>query len=333
MHAGVVHQHVDRLVSRGDLRGRRAHRGERREIELDEGDDGSGRSRFADALRSALSALAIAAEHHQRRPHSGERRGGSEAKPPRRSGDHAHAAEQIDDFARGLAPFFAPWSIHLTCMSPLTVVLAVVLLIGTALHGIGALMHPVLAGDGATQLRIIADMPHWRDLHLAMLAGSGLIVAGVWVRLVDDRAFVRAPLVAALMLISLGVTINALNIAYMAGAGWHVASRFVAGDAGMVALFDATHPIGLMAARFGNFIIALGAVALGWGEWRDPEPRRLDAALAWIAGIGGIVGAVFFAESSRLALAAVGLLSGWQVVTAGRALILSAKRTRRTMIH
>jgi hypothetical protein len=218
-------------------------------------------------------------------------------------------------------------------MSPLTVFLAVALLAGTALHGVGALLHPVLVGDGATQLRTIADMAHWRTLHLVMLAGSGLIVAGVWVRLVDDRAFVRAPLVAALMLISLGVAINALNIAYMAGAGWHMASRFVAGDAGVVALFDATHPIGLMAARFGNFIIALGAVALGWGEWRDPEPRRLDAALAWIAGIGGIVGAVFFAESSRVALAAVALLSGWQVVTAGRALILSAKRTRRTMIH
>ena len=31
-------------------------------------------------------------------------------------------------------------------MSPLTIVLAVVLLLGTALHGIGALLHPMLAG-------------------------------------------------------------------------------------------------------------------------------------------------------------------------------------------
>ena len=216
-------------------------------------------------------------------------------------------------------------------MSPLTVLLAVALLAGTALHGVGALLHPVLAGDGATQLRTIADMAHWRALHLAMLAGSGLIVAGVWVRLVDDRVFVRAPLVAALTLISIGVALNALNIAYMAGAGWHMATRFAAGDVAIVPLFDATHPIGLMAARFGNFIIALGAIALGWGEWHDAEPRRLDALLAWVAAIGGLVGAIFFAESSRLALAAVALLSGWQVVTAVRALTLSVERAKRTM--
>jgi hypothetical protein len=218
-------------------------------------------------------------------------------------------------------------------MSPLTIVLAVALLLGTALHGLGALLHPVLAGDGATQLRTIADMAHWRELHLAMLAGSGLIVAGVWVRLADDRAFVRAPLVAALALISVGVTINGLNIAFMAGSGWHMATQFAAGDTTMAPLFDATHPIGLMAARFGNFIIALGAFVLGWGEWHDAEPRRIDGALAWIAAAGGLVGAIFFEESSRIALAAVALLSGWQVVTALRALTLSVRRSRRTMVH
>jgi hypothetical protein len=164
-----------------------------------------------------------------------------------------------------------------------------------------------------------------------MLAGSGLIVAGVWVRLVGDRAFVRPALVAALVLLSIGVTINALNIAYMAGAGWQMASQFGAGDGSMVPLFEATHPIGLMAARFGNFIVALGALVLGWAEWRDAEPRRFDAVLAWIAALGGLVGAIFFVESSRIALAAVALLSGWQVVTALRALTLSVLRPGRTM--
>jgi hypothetical protein len=216
-------------------------------------------------------------------------------------------------------------------MLPLTVFLALALLVGTALHGVGALVHPMLAGDGATKLRTIADMAQWRPLHLGMLAGSGLIITGIWVRLVDDRAFVRAPLVAALAVISIGITLNALNIAYMAGAGSHMAMRFAAGDVSIVAVFDATHPIGLMAARFGNLIVALGAIALGWGEWRDAEPRRLDAMLAWIAAAGGLVGAIFFHESSRIALAAVALLSGWQVVTALRALILSVRRRKSTM--
>jgi hypothetical protein len=86
-----------------------------------------------------------------------------------------------------------------------------------------------------------------------------------------------------------------------------------------------------MAARFGNFIVALGALVLGWAEWHDAEPRRLDAVLAWIAALGGLIGAIFFVESSRIALAAVALLSGWQVVTALRALTLSVSRSRRTM--
>jgi hypothetical protein len=216
-------------------------------------------------------------------------------------------------------------------MSPLTIILGIALLAGTALHGIGALLHPVLAGDGASQLRTIAETAHWRPLHLAMLAGSGLIVAGVWVRLVDDRAFVRGALVAALTVVSVGVVINALNIAYMTGAGWHMAARVAAGDASVIPLFDATHPMGLVAARFGNLLIALGAIALGWSEWRDTEPRRLDAVLAWVAAGGGLIGVLFFPESSRMALAAVALLSGWQVVTAGRAITLSVRGRRATM--
>jgi hypothetical protein len=137
--------------------------------------------------------------------------------------------------------------------------------------------------------------------------------------------------VAALALISIGVAINALNIAYMSGAGWHMAAQFAAGDASMVPLFDATHPIGLMAARFGNFIVALGALVLGWAEWHDAEPRKLDAVLAWIASLGGLVGAIFFDESSRIALAAIALLSAWQVVTALRAIRGGARNQRSAL--
>jgi hypothetical protein len=77
-----------------------------------------------------------------------------------------------------------------------------------------------------------------------------------------------------------------------------------------------THPIGLIAARIGNLIVALGALVLGWAEWQDPSRPRWIAWLAWAAGAGGIVGVVFFDEASRLALAAVALLSGWELATA-----------------
>jgi hypothetical protein len=199
--------------------------------------------------------------------------------------------------------------------------LAVALLVGTLLLGVGAAVHPVLVGDAAAQLRLIGATPHWRTLHLVMLAGSALIAAGVWVRLVDRPApGARDAAIAALALVAVGVCINALNIAYMAGAGWRMAGLFRQGQTEMSAVFEATHPIGLMAARFGNLVVALGALALGWAEWQDATRPRWLAALAWVAAVGGLVGVIFFDEASPLTLAAVALLSGWQVATAVRAL-------------
>jgi uncharacterized membrane protein YhaH (DUF805 family) len=130
--------------------------------------------------------------------------------------------------------------------------------------------------------------------------------------------------IAALVLVAVGLCLNALNIAYMAGAGWHMAELFSQGQTAMSAVFDATHPIGLMAARFGNLVVALGALTLGWAEWHDTTRPRWLAALAWTAGAGGLVGVVFFDEASPLALAAVALLSGWQVATAVRVLGMRA---------
>jgi len=200
------------------------------------------------------------------------------------------------------------------------------------LLGYGAAVHPMLAGAPESQLRTIADTPHWRTMHLLMLAGSGLIIAGIWVRLLGDRTAIgaqsppqvgqtfNAPLVAALAIVALGLAINALNIAFMAGAGTHMAEEFAAGRTGVAPLFDATHPIGLVAARFGNFIVALGALALGWVESQDPARPRWLAWLAWAAAAGGFFGVIFFNEASRIALAAVALLSGWELATAVLAL-------------
>ena len=211
--------------------------------------------------------------------------------------------------------------------------LALALLLGMMLLGYGAAVHPMLAGSPESQLRTIAETAHWRTMHLMMLAGSGLVIAGIWVRLVTDRtvagsagstaaspATFNGPLVAALALIALGLAINALNIGFMAGAGTHMAAQFAAGRTEIAPLFDATHPIGLVAARFGNFIVALGALALGWVESHDPTRPRWLAWLAWAAAAGGFFGVLFFNEASRIALAAVALLSGWELATAVRAL-------------
>ncbi len=205
-------------------------------------------------------------------------------------------------------------------MRPLARPLALALLLGTALLGVGAVLHPVLAGDAAAQLRLIADTSYWRPLHLAMLAGNGLVIAGIWSRPLADPPSATPPLLVALVLVTLGLALNALNIAFMAGSGWHMAAMFRAGHAEMGPLFEVTHPIGLMAARFGNFVVALGALVLGWAERHAASSPRWVAPLAWLAAVGGLVGVLFFPESSPAALGAVALLSAWQVVTALRAL-------------
>jgi len=207
-------------------------------------------------------------------------------------------------------------------VSGLVRLLAIALLLGTALLRVGAVLHPMLGGDAAAQLRTISSTPYWRALHLTMLAGSGLVIAGIWVRLVTERT-PPPPLVAALGLITVGIAINALDVAFMAGSGTHMAALFAGGRAEMQSIFEATHSIGLMAARFGNFIVALGALVLGFSESRDATRPHSLAWLAWLAAGGGFAGVLFFDEASRLVLAAVALLSGWEVATAIRALLFT----------
>jgi hypothetical protein len=202
--------------------------------------------------------------------------------------------------------------------------LAFALLVGTALLGAGAAMHPILPMDPAAQLRIIAESAHFRSLHLAMLCGSGLIILGIWTRALIGSATTPVPLFAALGLISLGLCFNAIDIAFMAGAGFQMASMFSQGHSEMPALFESLHMFGLTTARFGNFLVALGALTLGWVEYQDAASPRWMAWLAWVAGAVGVICIACFSESSLAILAAVTLLPAWQIATAVRALRVSS---------
>jgi hypothetical protein len=189
--------------------------------------------------------------------------------------------------------------------------LAIFLLGGTALLGVGALLHPMLTGDAAAELTKIAGSPHFRAIHLAMLAGSGLIIAGVWVRTLACPPGEAVRFGMAFGLIDLGLVLNAYDIAFMARAGTRLAAAYATGDGTAAPMFDTMHDVGLMYARFGNFIVALGALILGAAE---RPTRRTSAMLAWVAAAGGLIGLVC-PESSLLILAPVALLSAWQVVT------------------
>lgn len=200
-------------------------------------------------------------------------------------------------------------------MITLTRALALALLIGTLLLAGGAAMHPILSGTGAMELGMIGGMRIWRTMHLCMLGGTGLIVAGIWVRLVGVPASTstNGAVIAALTLITVGIALDAINTTFMAGPAWRMASALAAGDTTVTRQFEIMHPVGLMTARFGNYLIALGALILGAAEWLTAGRPRWLAALAWIAAAGGLVGAIFFDEARPEMLAAVSLLCGWQV--------------------
>jgi hypothetical protein len=205
--------------------------------------------------------------------------------------------------------------------------LAIALLVGTALLGAGAALHPILPPDPAAQLRLIAATWYFRPIHLAMLAGSALIILGVWSRALLGRVSISVPMIAGLALICLGVCFNAIDIAFMAGAGTRMAAMFQTGRTEMSTLFDSLHMVGLMTARFGNLLIALGTLLIGWVERHDPASPPWVAWLAWIAGAGGLIGVVFFPEASLAILTAVTLLSGWTVATSVRVLRGAAEQT------
>jgi len=203
-------------------------------------------------------------------------------------------------------------------VQPLTRSLSIALLVGTVLLGVGAMLHPMLPHDPSAQLRMIAETWYFRPIHLAMLAGSALIILGIWVRALIAPP--SPPLLAALALVSLGLCFNAIDIAFMASAGANLATLAQAGRAEMGTLFDTFHRVGLMTARFGNFLVALGAILLAWVERQGAPSTPWPSRLAWIAGFVGLFCAICFQEASLLILAAVTLLPGWQVVTAVRGL-------------
>jgi hypothetical protein len=191
-------------------------------------------------------------------------------------------------------------------------------------------MHPILSGSGAMELEMIGGMRIWRTMHLCMLAGTGLIVAGIWVRLVGMPAntSTNSAVVAALAMITVGIALDSINTTFMAGPAWRMASALAAGDTTVTRQFEIMHPVGLMTARFGNYLVALGALILGAAEWLTAGRPRWLAVLAWIAAAGGLVGAIFFDEARPEMLAAVSLLCGWQV---GAAIVALRSPSARRM--
>ena len=96
------------------------------------------------------------------------------------------------------------------------------LLIGVLLSGIAGLMHPLLTGDGAAQLGIIARTDHWRAIHWSLLFGLAFMYTGlVGVALRHGETAGSAPGRAGVLLGAFGFSVWSLNILFMV-AGWWV---------------------------------------------------------------------------------------------------------------
>src|SRR2546430_13069483 len=97
------------------------------------------------------------------------------------------------------------------------------LLGGALLVGSAGLPHPLLIGDGPTQLAAIAGTPAWRTIHWALLFGLPLMFAGlIGLALRHVATAGEVSVCAGGLLAALGFAAGGLDVLFMVGAGWQV---------------------------------------------------------------------------------------------------------------
>ena len=195
-----------------------------------------------------------------------------------------------------------------------------VLFIGAMVTGLAGLQHPLLTGDGAAQLSVIAATPMWRDVHWAIALGYVLVVVGltgVWSRLATTPG---AGAARTGMFVSLfGYLADLVGVMFMLGAGSALADAYRAGEPGLAAthavfMFDMLHPAARAALRIGSFAVSIGLWGFGWGIVRGGVFPRW---LGWLGVAGGAVGvivALVLPAASPYVVAGVAVATLWQAV-------------------
>jgi hypothetical protein len=208
------------------------------------------------------------------------------------------------------------------------------LLLGTLLFGIAGLKHPLLVGDGAAQLAMIARTSDWRLIHWALLFGLAFMYAGViGVALRHNDTPGATPGRAAVRMGAFAFSVWSLNMLFMVGPGYQLAHAYTTSDTGLtgthaVFVYDMLHPMGLAAERLATFMLGLVAYMFGWairngGVW----PKWL-AWVAWVvAAVNGAV-AVVFSEFSPFMYYSQALFVSWLAATA--VVMLAERRQPQT---
>lgn len=200
---------------------------------------------------------------------------------------------------------------------------AAALLTGAALVVVAGLRHPLLGGGGPGQLAIVAATAGWRAIHLALIAGEVLLVAGVIGLALSqaDTGGAGATRGGAL-LFALGIGLALIQILFMGGAATALATAYVRAEPGLAATqaaftYDMLHPFAQLAGRAGEFTVGLGVAVLGWGVAAGRRLPRWLGAAGVAAGCGCAAWAVVTPEHASMLMAGMGLVAAWAVACGG----------------
>jgi len=175
---------------------------------------------------------------------------------------------------------------------------------GALAFGVAGLFHPILTGDGATQLATIAATPAWRVIHWTLLLALPLMLAGLaGMSLRHQETPGAGPARAGVLIAGFAFAAWMLNILFMAGAGRHLAATHAVADPGLTAthavfLYDMIHPMGLAAERLATFTTGLALYLLAWGIWNGRVFWRGFAWAAFVIGAACMVIGVAVDEAS-----------------------------------
>lgn len=203
------------------------------------------------------------------------------------------------------------------------------LLIGSLLFGIAGLQHPLMRGDGAAQLQLIATTPAWRTIHWSLLFAFPLMLAGVLGVVARHLETPGASMArAGAVMTAFGFLIWMVNVLFMVGAGWQLSQAYVGSDVGLTAthavfLYDMLHPVGLAAERLATFTMGLALYFFGWALWNGKTYPRWNALLAFLAGAVNLLVGLLFPATSQVLYYAQALAVVWLAAT-GVVMLFSA---------
>ena len=203
----------------------------------------------------------------------------------------------------------------------LSFIAGLTLLAGALLVGGAGLCHPLLSGDGPGQLETIGATAAWRAVHLSLIAGEILLVAGVAGFALRHADTPGAGVTrAGALLFALGVGLALLQILFMVGAASALAGAYARGYPGIAAtqavfMYDMFHPFAQIAGRSGELALGLALAVIGWGTVRGGLLPRWLGYSGVVAGVLCALWALGIREDDPRLMAGVGLVTVWALVS------------------